>query len=86
MSEEKLTEFDDIIKVVLEHEGGYVDDPDDRGGATNWGVTQKVYEAYVGYSCDKEEIKKMTQEVAEEIYFKNFWKPSKAERLPPEIR
>ena len=86
MSEEKLTEFDDIIKVVLKHEGGYVDDPDDRGGATNWGVTQKVYEAYVGYSCDKEEIKKMTQEVAEEIYFKNFWKPSKAERLPPEIR
>ena len=86
MSEEKLTEFDDIIKVVLKHEGGYVDDPDDRGGATNWGVTQKVYEDYVGYSCEKEEIKNMNQEVAEEIYFKNFWKPSKAERLPPEIR
>ena len=32
----KLTEFDDIIQVVLKHEGGYVDDPDDRGGATNW--------------------------------------------------
>ena len=27
----KLTEFDDIIQVVLKHEGGYVDDPDDRG-------------------------------------------------------
>ena len=86
MGSEKLTEFDDIIKVVLEHEGGYVDDPDDRGGATNWGVTQKVYEDYVGYSCEKEEIKNMNQEVAEEIYFEKFWKPSKAERLPPEIR
>jgi len=86
MSGEKLTEFDDIIKVVLKHEGGYVDDPDDRGGATNWGVTQKVYEDYVGYSCEKEEIKNMNQEVAEEIYFEKFWKPSKAERLPPEIR
>ena len=86
MSGEKLTEFDDIIKVVLKHEGGYVDDPDDRGGATNWGVTQGVYEDYVGYSCEKEEIKSMTQEVAEEIYFEKFWKPSKAERLPPEIR
>ena len=82
----KLTEFDDIIQVVLKHEGGYVDDPDDRGGATNWGVTQAVYEDYVGYKCDKEEIKKMTQEVAEEIYFEKYWKPSRAEKLPEEIR
>ena len=82
----KLTEFDDIIQVVLKHEGGYVDDPDDRGGATNWGVTQAVYENYVGYKCDKEEIKKMTQETAEEIYFEKYWKPSRAEKLPEEIR
>lgn len=82
----KLTEFDDIIQVVLKHEGGYVDDPDDRGGATNWGVTQAVYENYVGYKCDKEEIKKMTQETAEEIYFEKYWKPSRAEKLPAEIR
>ena len=45
--------FGEIIEVVLEHEGGYVDDPADRGGATNWGVTQKVYEDFVGYQCDK---------------------------------
>ena len=29
-----LTEFDDIIEVVLEHEGGYVNDPKDPGGET----------------------------------------------------
>ena len=86
MSGEKLTEFDDIIQVVLKHEGGYVDDPDDRGGATNWGVTQAVYEDYVGYTCDKDEIKNMNQEVAEEIYFEKYWKPSKAQKLPEEIR
>ena len=86
MASEKLTEFDDIIQVVLKHEGGYVDDPDDRGGATNWGVTQAVYEDYVGYKCDKEEIRNMTQEVAEEIYYEKYWKPSKADKLPEEIR
>ena len=32
MSNKKLTEFDDIIEVVLEHEGGYVNDPKDPGG------------------------------------------------------
>ena len=33
-----LTKFDDIIEVVLEHEGGYVNDPKDPGGETNFGV------------------------------------------------
>jgi lysozyme family protein len=27
-----LVEFDDIIEVVLHHEGGYVNDPKDPGG------------------------------------------------------
>ena len=82
----KPTTFEEIIAIVLKHEGGYVDDPDDRGGATNWGVTQKVYENFVGYECDKEEIKNMPVEVAEEIYKKNFWDPSRAEKLPEEVR
>ena len=33
-----LTQFDDIIEVVLEHEGGYVHDPKDLGGETNFGM------------------------------------------------
>ena len=81
-----LETFDEIIEVVLEHEGGYVDDPDDRGGATNWGVTQAVYENFVGYKCDKEEIKNMDEETAKEIYYEKFWKPSRADKLPAEVR
>ena len=81
-----LETFDEIIEVVLEHEGGYVDDPDDRGGATNWGVTQAVYEDFVGYKCDKEEIKNMDEDTAKEIYYEKFWKPSRADKLPAEVR
>ena len=81
-----LETFDEIIEVVLEHEGGYVDDPDDRGGATNWGVTQAVYEDFVGYKCDKEEIKNMDEDTAKEIYYEKFWKPSRADKLPTEVR
>jgi lysozyme family protein len=33
-----LTQFEDIIEVVLHHEGGYVNDPDDPGGETNFGI------------------------------------------------
>ena len=34
-----VMEFDDIIEKVLQHEGGYVNDKDDLGGETNYGIT-----------------------------------------------
>ncbi|RIA37680.1 putative peptidoglycan binding protein [Hephaestia caeni] len=34
--------IDDLIEAVIAREGGYVDDPADRGGATRWGITEKV--------------------------------------------
>ena len=33
-----LTKFDDIIEITLHHEGGYVNDPNDLGGETNFGI------------------------------------------------
>ena len=36
-------EFDDIIEKVLQHEGGYVNDKDDLGGETNYGITKRFY-------------------------------------------
>ena len=30
------TTFEEIIEIVLEHEGGYVNDPDDAGGAVSY--------------------------------------------------
>ena len=38
------------LEAVLEHEGGYVDHPEDPGGRTNMGITQAVYERYLGIS------------------------------------
>ena len=38
-----LVEFNDIIEVVLHHEGGYVNDPDDPGGETNFGIAKRSH-------------------------------------------
>ena len=43
MREEVLTSFDEIIEVTLEHEGGYVHDPKDLGGETNFGIAGRFY-------------------------------------------
>jgi lysozyme family protein len=80
------TTFDEIIEVVLSHEGGYVDDPDDRGGATNFGVTQASFSQYLGKKVSKDDVKNMTVEDAKGCYKQDFWDPSRAEQLDEDLR
>ena len=65
--------FLDAVEVVLKNEGGYVNHPADRGGPTNWGITQRVYEAYKGRPVTIEEMKRMPRTEAIAIYKKNYW-------------
>lgn len=57
-----------IIDTVLKAEGGYVDDPADRGGPTNYGITQAVARAngHTGHMRD------MPKELARSIYRKRY--------------
>ena len=52
------TSFEDIIKVVLHAEGGFVNDPDDKGGATNHGVTQQSYSKFLGREATIDDVRK----------------------------
>ena len=63
----------DAINKVMAIEGGFVNNPLDRGGATNYGITQKVYENFVGRSVSVDEIKNMPRGNAVAIYQKNYW-------------
>ena len=84
------TEFEDIMETVFEHEGGFVDDPDDRGGCTNMGLTQKTVSTYNerqgGEPATREDMADMNKELASEIYMSLFWQPAKCDRLPLDIR
>lgn len=57
--------FDVAFKKVLRQEGGYVNDPIDRGGETNFGISRRSY--------PNEDIKNMTLERAREIYYRDYW-------------
>ena len=72
------TTFEEIIEQVLEHEGGYVNDPDDPGGETKYGIAKK-------FNPDVD-IKNLTKEGAKEIYYEKYWKPSKADKLPDRLK
>ena len=65
--------FDKCLSMLLHHEGGFVDHPDDPGGATNLGVTQKVYEEWVGHKVTIEDMKNLDFTKVGPIYRKNYF-------------
>ena len=73
-----LVKFDEIIEVVLHHEGGYVNDPDDPGGETNFGIAKR--------SHPDVDIKNLTKDGAKEIYKETYWDRNKVESLSEELR
>ena len=73
-----LTMFDDIIKVVLKHEGGYVNDPVDPGGETNFGIAKR--------SHPDVDIKNLTEEGAKEIYYQDYWMKNRVPQLPDDLK
>ena len=66
------------IKIILHHEGGYVDHPDDPGGETNLGVTKKVWEEWGG----TKDMKDLTVDDVVPVYKKNYWDRVKGDDLP----
>lgn len=60
---------DDIFNSILGKEGGYVNNPNDKGGPTNWGITQAVARAH-GYSGD---MKSLTRDQALKILEADYW-------------
>ena len=70
--------FEKIINKVIEHEGGYVNDSLDKGGEPNFGITKRWYPDV--------DIKNLSKEDAIAIYYRDYWKPSKAEKLPEHLQ
>lgn len=60
---------DDIFNAILGKEGGYVNHPDDKGGPTNWGITQAVARAH-GYNGD---MRNLTRQQALDILTADYW-------------
>ena len=77
-----MSNFDACLKIILHHEGGYVNHPKDPGGMTNLGVTKRVYEEWVGYAVSEHTMKNLTEKDVAPIYKKNYWDRVKADQLP----
>ena len=73
-----MTTREKAIERVLAHEGGFVDHPSDPGGATNYGITERVARDY-GY---KGSMRTLPRATAIEIYRKQYWDAVHGDHLP----
>jgi lysozyme family protein len=74
------------LAFVLRWEGGFVDDPDDPGGRTNKGVTQKVYDSWrTRQGLPQRDVKVIDGEEVAAIYETDYWTPPRCDALSPPL-
>ncbi len=77
--------FSKCLDMLLAHEGGFVNHPEDPGGMTNLGVTKKVYDEWIGRESTEQEMRDLTPDDVAPIYKKNYWDRIKGDSLPSGI-
>lgn len=78
--------FKKALKFVLQWEGGYVNNPNDLGGATNKGITQYTYNAWrKSKGLVFQDVRNITDTEVEAIYFKNYWTRAKCPTMSPKF-
>ncbi len=72
-----MANFEKAVKETLENEGLFSDDPKDRGGKTNFGITWRTARrfGYFGF------MKNLTKEKSIEIYRAGYWNTLKLDSL-----
>lgn len=69
-----MTNLSRALSIILQEEGGYVNDVRDPGGETKYGISKRQYPDV--------DIKGLTIEQATAIYERDYWRPVKGDELP----
>lgn len=69
--------FHHAFELVVGLEGGYVNDPDDPGGETKYGISERAFPS--------EDIKNLTLDRAKELYHRHYWEKAQCSLYPPPL-
>jgi lysozyme family protein len=81
-----MADFHRFAPILFRHEGGYVDDPIDPGGATNRGITMATFRAcakdFLGVEPTLDALKQLTEMQAATIYKALYWDAIRGDEMP----
>lgn len=72
-----MTSFERAVALIIEKEGGYVNDTRDPGGETKFGISRRTYPAV--------DIANLTVDQAKAIYRRDFWDACQCDALPADV-
>ncbi len=72
-----MERFKKFLDYIFEVEGGFTDDENDRGGKTNWGITEEEAREF-GYTGD---MRNLTKDFAKNIYLKKYYLGNKLDKV-----
>jgi lysozyme family protein len=81
----------DIAEEIVAREGGYVNDPDDPGGATNYGVTIHTMRR-LGMDLDRDgdvdarDVRALTRDQAIDIFIRHYFQKPRIHLLPEPLQ
>ncbi len=90
-----MTPFEEAYKRLIKYEGGYVNDPDDKGGETYKGIARHFYPKWEGWRYidsvrNEPEFERLVEKASivleplvEDFYRENFWEKVQGDKLPP---
>ena len=73
--------FDKCLALVLQSEGGFVDNKNDPGGMTNLGVTKAVWEEWTRHEVDEKAMRALTPTDVAPLYRAKYWMACYAPQL-----
>jgi len=77
-----MSRFDICLPILLSEEGGFVNDPRDRGGITNLGVTGYTWADWTGKPVTEKIMRELTPAKVGPMYRDRYWNQVKGDSLP----
>lgn len=68
--------------LIEKWEGTFSDNPNDPGGATNFGITQATLAAWRGHPVSVDDVRNLTRDEARRIFYARYWRPMRLDDLP----
>ncbi|MDP1554981.1 MAG: glycosyl hydrolase 108 family protein [Hyphomonas sp.] len=78
--------FETALAFCFKWEGGYSDHASDRGGKTNYGVTEKVFHDWLDSRGEElRPVKEITHDEVRAIYWSDYWRAARCDRLKRQL-
>lgn len=77
--------FTSCVDFTFTQEGGFVDNPNDPGGATNLGITLITLDDWENADLPVSAIRTLDRSLAEQIYHKEYWLKMSCDLMPPGV-